>query len=380
MSKKTAILISLLSLIIFIISFGFGYILGLVATPQDPAFTSVEQVWDTILNDYVEKDKVNVDHLSQAAIEAMLELLDDPYTAYLDKENYQLSFGDLAGRFEGIGAVITVKEDGQIEVVAPIAGAPAIEAGIQPGDILLEVEGVSTLGMDLYEVILKVRGPKGTSVSLLVIHPDETEPVEISIIRDEITVESVNLEMRDDFAHIRISEFNERTNEELSPIMETIKATNVKGIILDLRSNPGGLLQTVIDVTSRFLDEGLLVVSIRDNEGNLEKLKANNQKITTNLPMVVLVDNFSASGSEVLSGALQDHSRANVIGSTTYGKGSVNYLQQLADGSGIYITAARWLTPNGNLIEGKGIVPDAELQLEGDDVVWWAIDFLNGMK
>ena len=378
MSRRTALLISLLSVAIFILSFGFGYVLGIVAAPQDPDFASIEQAWDIIRNDYVEKDKVDAYQLSQAAIEAMLELLDDPYTTYLDRESYQLSFGDLEGRFEGIGAAITVDDDGQIVVVAPIADTPAAEAGIQPGDAILEVDGVSTSGMGLFEVILKVRGPKGTSVSLLILHPDETEPVEIEIIRDEIKVESVSLEMRDDIAYVRIHEFNEQTNEELSPVLEAIASANASGIILDLRSNPGGLLSTVVDVTSRFLDEGLLVVSIRDNEGNLENLEANSQQITTDLPMVVLVDSFSASGSEVLAGALQDHNRATIAGSMTFGKGSVNYLQQLADGSGIYITAARWLTPNGNLIEGEGIVPDVEL--EGDEAVQWAIDFLHGIK
>jgi len=380
MSRKNALLLSLLSVVVIVISFGFGYVLGIVAAPQDPAFASVEQAWNIILNDYVEKDRIDADQLSQAAIEGMLELLDDPYTTYLDKESYQFSFGDLEGKFEGIGAVITVDDNDQIVVVAPIMGAPAAEAGIRPGDTILEVDGVSTSGMGLYEVILDVRGPKGTSVNLLILHSGETEPVEIEIVRDEIKVDSVFLEMQGDIAYIQISEFNERTNEELSPVLEAVDAASATGIILDLRSNPGGLLQTVVDVTSRFVDEGLLVVSIRDNDGNMEDLKANKQQITTDLPMVVLVDSFSASGSEVVSGALQDYGRAIIVGSTTYGKGSVNYLQQLADGSGIYITAARWLTPNGNLIEGKGIVPDVELELEGYDAIQWAIDFLHGIE
>jgi len=380
MSRKNALLLSLLSVAVIVISFGFGYVLGIVAAPQDPAFASVEQAWNIILNDYVEKDRIDADQLSQAAIEGMLELLDDPYTTYLDKESYQFSFGDLEGKFEGIGAVITVDDNNQIVVVAPIMGAPAAEAGIRPGDTILEVDGVSTSGMGLYEVILDVRGPKGTSVNLLILHSGETEPVEIEIVRDEIKVDSVFLEMQGDIAYIQISEFNERTNEELSPVLEAVDAASATGIILDLRSNPGGLLQTVVDVTSRFVDEGLLVVSIRDNDGNMEDLKANKQQITTDLPMVVLVDSFSASGSEVVSGALQDYGRAIIVGSTTYGKGSVNYLQQLADGSGIYITAARWLTPNGNLIEGKGIVPDVELELEGYDAIQWAIDFLHGIE
>ncbi len=380
MSRKNALLLSLLSVVIIVISFGFGYVLGIVAAPQDLAFASVEQAWNIILDDYVEKDRIDADQLSQAAIEGMLELLDDPYTTYLDKESYQFSFGDLEGKFEGIGAVITVDDNDQIVVVAPIMGAPAAEAGIRPGDTILEVDGVSTSGMGLYEVILDVRGPKGTSVSLLILHSGETEPVEIEIVRDEIEVDSVFLEMQGDIAYIQISEFNERTNEELSPVLEAVDAANATGIILDLRSNPGGLLKTVVDVTSRFVDEGLLVVSIRDNEGNMEELKANKQQVTTDLPMVVLVDSFSASGSEVVSGALQDYGRAIIVGSTTYGKGSVNYLQQLADGSGIYITAARWLTPNGNLIEGEGIVPDVELELEGYEAVQWAIDFLHGVE
>jgi len=376
MSRKTT-LIAIFLLIAIIISFAFGYVLGIANTPQDPAFASVEQTWNIILNDYVEKDKIDVDQLSQAAIEGMLEILDDPYTTYLDKANYQLSFEDLEGKFEGIGAVITVNDDGQIVVVAPITGAPAAEAGIKPGDAILEVDGVSTTGIGLYEVILQVRGPKGTSISLLILPQGETEPVEIVIVRDEIKVDSVFFEMRGDIAYIQVSQFNERTNEELLPVLEAIDAENATGIILDLRSNPGGLLSTVVDVVSRFIEEGLVVVSIRDNKGNLEELKSNDQKVTTDLPMVVLVDSFSASGSEVVSGALQDYDRATIAGSSTYGKGSVNYLQQLADGSGIYITAARWLTPNGNLIEGEGITPDIELQLEGDDAIQWAIDLLH---
>ncbi len=374
MFRKSILFIGLILTAIFILTFCFGCI---IATPEDLAFRSVEQVWDIILNDYVDKDKVDVNQLSQAAIEGMLELIDDPYTTYLDRESYQLSFQDLAGKFEGIGAVITVDENDQIVVVAPIAGTPAAEAGIKPGDVLIEVDGVSTSGMGLYEVILMVRGPKGTSVSLLILHSNETEPVEILIVRDEIEVQSVIFEMRGDIAYVQIIEFNERTNGELLPVLEAMDAANAAGIILDLRSNPGGLLQTVVDVTSHFVEEGLIIVSIRDSEDILETLKANEQQLTTTLPMVVLVDDFSARGSEVLAGALQDYNRATIAGSKTFGKGSVNYLQQLADGSGIYISAARWLTPNGSLIEGQGILPDIELELEGEDAIQWAVDYLK---
>ncbi len=377
MPRKTKILlISLLSVAILVLAYGFGYGLGLRDSPSGPAFASVEQAWDIILSDYVEKDKIDVEELSQAAIKGMVEVLDDPYTTYLDRENYQLSYEDLEGKFEGIGAEITIS-DGQLTVIAPFAGSPAAEAGIQSGDAVLEIDGVSTSGIGLYEAVLKVRGPKGTPVRLLILHLGETEPVEIVVIRDEIEVPSVHFEMRGDIAYININ-FTEKTNEELSPVLEAIAAEKAIGIILDLRHNPGGLLGAVVDVASRFLAEGEVVVSIRDNEGNLGTIKVNRQEITTDLPIVVLVDGFSASGSEVLAGALQDHGRATIAGTTTFGKGSVNYLIQLEDGSGLYITAARWLTPNGSLIEGKGIVPDMELELSGEDAIQWAIDYLHG--
>jgi len=359
------------------LSFGLGYGLGQEVHPSGPAFASVEQTWNIILNDYVEKDKIDVDALSQAAIEGMVEALDDPYTAYLDAETYQFELGGLEGKFEGIGAEVTIR-DGQLMVIAPLAGSPAAEAGIQPGDAILEIDGVSTSDMSLYEAILRVRGPKGTSVSLLILHQDETEPVEIVIVRDVIEVDSVNFEMRGDIAYINITGFTGQTNEELSLVLEAIDTENASGIILDLRGNPGGGVEAVVNVASRFLDEDEVVFSIRDNEGNLDIIKANSQEVTTDLPMVVLVDGFSASGSEVLAGAFQDNGRATIAGTTTFGKGSVNYLIQLEDGSGLYITYARWLTPNGSLIEGKGIVPDIELEITGEDAIQWAIDYLHG--
>ena len=374
-TKRGLIIVLLVASLV--LSFGLGYGLGLEAHPSGLAFTSVEQAWNIILSDYVEKDKIDVNALSKAAIEGMVEELDDPYTAYLDAETYQFEMGGLEGKFEGIGAEVTIR-DGQLMVIAPLTGSPAAKAGIQPGDAILEIDGVPTSDMSLYEAILKVRGPKGTSVSLLILHQDETEPVEIVIVRDVIEVASVNFEMRGDIAYINITEFTDQTNQELSLVLEAIDTENASGIILDLRGNPGGGVGAVVNVASHFLDEDEVVFSIRDNEGNLDIIKANSQDITTDLPMVVLVDGFSASGSEVLAGAFQDNGRATIAGKTTFGKGSVNYLIQLEDGSGLYITFARWLTPNGSLIEGKGIVPNIELELTGEDAIQWAIEYLHG--
>ena len=182
--------------------------------------------------------------------------------------------------------------------------------------------------------------------------------------------------MRQDIAYISLTYFSERTDEELSPVLQSIAGQAATGIILDLRSNSGGLLQTVVDVASHFLREGI-IVSMVDNQGKHTTLSVTSKEVITDLPLVVLVDSYSASGSEVLAGALQDYARATIAGTRTFGKGSVNTLRQLKDGSGLYLTIARWLTPNGRLIEGEGLYPDYELDLIGEEAIQWAIDYLT---
>ncbi len=331
-----------------------------------------------VFNDYVDRDRLDVSALSQGAIRGMVEALDDPYTSYLDPETYELSLSSMEGKFDGIGAQVAMEDD-RIVIIAPIAGSPAVRAGIRPGDVILEIDGVSALEMSLAEAVLLIRGPKGTSVKLLVLHQDKTEPEVIEIIREEIELLSVNHEMRGDIVYINITHFSERTNEELSAVLRSVAGEEATGIILDLRSNPGGLLDAVVNVASHFLKEGI-VVSTVNNKGEGNVLTVRSGGIKTELPLVVLVDSFSASGSEVLAGALQDYGRATIAGSKTFGKGSVNILRQLKGNSGLYITTGRWLTPNGRLIEGEGIMPDHELELEGEDAIQWAIDYLKGSK
>ena len=301
--------------------------------------------------------------LNKGAINGLLEALDDPYTSYF--ESYDLAWSAFEGSFEGIGAVITM-EDGELTVVSPIAGTPAAEAGIRAGDKILEIDGQPTSGMSLAEAVLKIRGPEGTAVTLLILHQGETTPVEIEIVRERIKLQSVYLEMLpDNIAHIRITYFSERTHEEL---VTALNDTLIEGIILDLRGNPGGSLQAVVDVAGEFLDGGIVLYEA-DDEGNITKeWPASPEGLATDLPLAVLVDVGSASGSEVLAGALQDRERAKLIGTTTYGKGSVCTLQVLSDGSALYITTARWLTPNGYLIEGKGLTPDIEVAMTEEDI------------
>lgn len=380
MSKRMKIIIiSLLVAVSVVVSFGAGCVLTRQIIPStDSHLDVVREAWDIIFRDYVDQSKLDASKLSQAAIKGMVEALDDPYTAYLDPQSYQLSTSNLQGKFEGIGATVGVR-DKQIMIIAPVPNSPADKAGIRAGDIILGVNGESTEGLSLEEVVLHIRGPKGESVRVTIQHQGETTPVELEIVRAEIELPSVSFEMRGDIAYIRIYNFSDRTDSELSPVLERLKQESATGIVLDLRTNPGGLLEAVVDVASHFLNEGV-VVYVVDNEGKETSYPVQRTSVTTDLPLVVLTDNFSASGSEVLAGAIQDHRRGIVAGTKTYGKGSVNTLNKLQDGSGIYITIARWLTPNRRLIEGKGIEPDYELKLEGDDAIQWAIDYLKGQK
>jgi carboxyl-terminal processing protease len=380
MSRKIRItVLSLLLAVVIALSLAVGCFIGdgfsQDGAPAQSDLAAVEQAWEIILRDYVENDQIDTAALAQGAVDGMVEALGDPYTAHLDAETYQLSLEELEGSFEGIGAYVSVKDEQLI--VAPIADSPAERAGIRAGDVILEIDGQSTEGMSLVEAVLLVRGSEGTTVNLLVLHEGESEPELISVVRAVIEVPSVELEMREGIAYINITNFSDRTAAELSMALMTTSVQGAEGIIIDLRGNLGGPLDAAVDTASFFLEKGVVVVEVVDNEDNHDIYRAKDLGVTTDLPMVVLVDEYSASGSEVLAGALQDYGRAVIAGATTFGKGSVNVLYQLIDGSGLYITIGRWLTPNGRLIEGEGIRPDYEIEPEGEEAIQWAIDYLR---
>jgi carboxyl-terminal processing protease len=376
MSKTMKMVLSaLLAVAVLALIFGSGYSLGLTSTGGGNGIGVVEQAWNIIFSDYVDREELDPGELSGGAIRGMLDALDDPYSAYLDEQDRQISRSSLEGEIEGIGAQVGIRDE-QITIIAPIENSPAEQAGIRAGDVILAIDGESTEDMSLAEAVLKIRGEKGTTVSLLIQHQDNEEPETIEIVRQTIELSSVGLEMMEEIAYIDITHFSGRTDEELEPLVDRVLAENAQGVVLDLRSNPGGVLDTVIEVASYFLEEGV-VVRVVDNRGAETVYEVKQKENVIDAPMVVLTDNFSASGSEVLAGALQDYGRAVVAGQQTFGKGSVNVLRQLQDGSGIYLTIARWLTPDGRRIEGEGIAPDIELELEGEEAIQWAIDYLR---
>ena len=320
-------------------------------------FGRLFEIWDVLNQEHFQRDSWDPEILAEGAIRGLLGELDDPYAAYLSPQQYSLETQDFKGSFEGIGAQVAMK-DGQITIIAPIPDTPADMSGVLPGDIILEIDGESTEGLGMQEAVIKIRGPKGDPVTLLVRRQAGGDPVTLTIFRDVIDVKSVVLQkLEGGIGHLRITNFGDTTFQEVVEALKELEDSNARGIILDLRNNPGGLLKTVVDVTGHFLDGGLVLYE-KDSEDNRKDWNAKSGDSTDAIPVVVLVNEFSASGSEVLAGALMDRGRGTIIGVKTFGKGSVNTLRPLSDGSGIYFTVARWFTPNGTLIEGEGLEPE----------------------
>lgn len=349
--------------------------LSCARTPSTDAETSLlDEALNIVKQQYVDKNKVNSIKLIQGAVRGMLQALDDPYSSYLDPEGYKLQEKSIRGKYSGIGAEVTLK-DGIVTVVTPIVDSPAEKAGMRSGDRILKIDGDSTNGLTLTEAVLKIRGQAGTVVNLEILHQDAKDPISLSITRAELQEKNVSMEIRDDVAIIRITKFAENTDDEVVKVLGDIPK-DTTGIVLDLRNNPGGVLQTVVEIASLFLQDGLVLSQV-DNNG--EKIQYNVRRTNplVKLPLVVLVNEGSASGSEVLAGAFQDQKRATIVGTKTFGKGSVNTFYPLSDGSAIYLTIARWFTPLGRPIEGIGLNPDIESTLKAGELLDWAVDYIK---
>jgi carboxyl-terminal processing protease len=370
-------LLVMVSILVLALVFGAGCAFTLNQTRSGGVNSGLlDQAWSIIHKNYVLPGKVDDTVLSQGAVKGMVQSVNDPYSYYLNPTDYKLTQGDFQSSFGGIGASISTNSDRQPLIVQTFKDSPAEKAGILPEDVILAVDNVTTDGLTVDQVVAKVRGTIGTPVVLTILHKDAKVTVNITITRAEINPSTVYYHMEGDIAYIQITNFYERTNVEFQAALEALDLTNSKGIVIDLRNNLGGYVTSMVDVASHFIKDGA-IITLRDNQGKTETKNVNPNGIYTNLPVVVLVNQYSASASEVLSGALQDYQRATIAGTQTLGKGSYDQFFKLDDGSAIYLTVGRWLTPHGREIEGKGITPDYVLTETGNDGIKWAVNFLD---
>jgi carboxyl-terminal processing protease len=353
-----------------------------VSTGPSDQFTPFWEVWDLIHERYLRQPVDDV-VLIEGAIDGMLATLDDPHTRYLSPSDQSAAQESMAGEFQGIGAEVE-DVDGNITVVSPIDGSPAAAAGIEPGDILRQADGVELTGMDVAEAAGLVRGPAGTTVSLVV--ERDGELLNIDIVRDVIKLATVRGEILDEgIAYVRLSRFGNTTDEELADLLPELMADNPSGMILDLRRNPGGALDTTVEIADQFLEEGLVLVE-RFGDGEERPFEASDEGLAEDIPLVVLVDEGSASASEVLAGAIQDRGRGTLIGQVSFGKGTVQTWHTLSNNGGVRVTIAEWLTPENGSINEVGLTPDYYIPLpetaEGgefkDTQLQAAIDYLQG--
>lgn len=329
------------------------------------------EVWDLVDEYFVDQDRVDYKAMTYGAIQGMLDSLgDENHTVFFAPDVARQQESSLEGSFEGIGAYVS-SEDGKFVIVAPIHGSPAEDAGLLAGDTVMAVDGTDITGMEEWEVIGLIRGPAGSTVVLTIIHPDTTEPVELPIRRGKIDVESV-LWTRvpgTDLVHLQITQFAGDTSRELRAALRAIQMEGeqgrpVAGILLDLRNNPGGYLQEALRVAGQFLPEGEVVLHERDAKDNLTTYRSQGEGLGREIPLVVLVNQGSASAAEIVAGALQENGRAKLVGAATVGTGTVLRPFTLSDGSVLRLGVTNWLTPEYNLIKGQGVKPDTIIEQE----------------
>lgn len=304
---------------------------------------------------------VDRDKLIDGAINGMMESLGDPYSNYMGKVTAQEFEESIEGSFSGIGAEVT-SVNGHVEVVSPIKGSPAEKAGIRAKDIILSVNGESLQGMDLNKAVSKIRGPKGSEAVLKIKRAGSTEPIEYVIIRDDVDLETVNARMdKNGVGIIEITQFSLNTGERFKQELSRLESQGMKGLVIDVRNNPGGVLSVVIDIAEQFVPKGKLIVQVEDKDKKREKHPS--RGIAKSYPVAVLMNKGSASASEILAGALQQSAGATLIGENSFGKGTVqtSFDKQFSDGSMLKVTIAKWLTPNGSWIHEKGIQPDLKV-------------------
>ena len=356
---------------------------------KDLDFSLFWRVWDTIESSYFDKTKIIPANLVYGAIEGMVSALGDPYTVFLTPDKNKVVQEDLLGSFDGIGIQIGFKGN-QLAVIAPLPGSPAEQVGIKAGDFIIGIKDLEkgiergTVGISITDAVQTIRGKAGTTVTLTLLREGLDEPLVVDVTRTSIEVPSVKLEFvgeEGNLAHLKLLKFGGETEGEWeSAVTEILKTPEVKGIILDLRNNPGGYLQGAVDVASEFMKVGRVVV-IEERGETKSNYKVDRQGRFLTIPVVVLVNGGSASASEILAGALKDDLGIKLVGEKTFGKGTIQEPQQIDGGAGLHITIAKWLTPKEFWVNGQGLTPDIELEdnpdTEEDEQLQKAVELLK---
>jgi carboxyl-terminal processing protease len=325
-------------------------------------FDKFKQALELISTRYVEE--VDEQVLLEGAIQGMLSTLDDPYSVYMDKETAQQFSQSLDSSFEGIGAEVGMK-GGKVTIVAPFKGSPAEKAGLQPNDQIVTIDGENVEDLDLHETVLKIRGKKGTKVAIGVVRPNSKEKITVDVVRDEIPLETVFGSTKDyqgkKVGYIQITSFSENTSKDFKNTLTKLEKDHIDGLVLDVRGNPGGYLQSVEEILNHFVTKDQPYIQIEERNGDKKRYfsKLSKQK---DYPVTVLIDNGSASASEILAGALKEASNYKLVGETSFGKGTVQQAVPMGDGSNIKLTLYKWLTPEGNWIHKKGVEPTIKVE------------------
>ena len=342
----------------------------LITDPEqevDPAL--LWAVWRLFLKNYISPEDLQVQPMLYGAARGMVESIEDPYSVFMTPSENKDFRQSLNGELQGIGAELTLR-DGAVTIVAPLKGSPTAKAGLLPHDIIVEVDRQPIEKETLHETVQRIRGPQGTDVTLTIIREGESKPLTFKIERAEIKIPSVEYELKKtetgSIGYISINQFAEDTNEEVEEALLLLKEEDLDGIILDVRYNGGGYLDKAVDLVSMFMQQGK-VVSVQRRIGEPDAHYVYGRPIDTETPMVVLINEGSASASEILAGALQDHNRATVIGKQSFGKGTIQEIFELPGGASVRITVAKWLTPNGLNLGEEGVTPDIEIERTPED-------------
>lgn len=368
------VLIPFFLVVAILVSFGLGFYFGKsqvvcpVCPPEDVDLSLFWEAWYTLEENFVDPEKINYQQMIYGAIKGMAEALQDPYTVFMEPADLKIFKEDVSGIFEGVGMEIGLRED-QLTVIAPLDGTPADRAGLRTGDKIVKIDDRETYNMPLDVAVGLIRGPKGEGITLTVFREGWPKAREFNIVREVIEIPSLKWELLDgNIAYIKLYHFTQTARSDFNVAAVEVLNSPAEKIILDLRNNSGGYLNVVQDIAGWFLEKGEVVVT---EESSLEKeekvYKTEGPSRLLSYPTVVLVNQGSASAAEILAGALRDNQEVKLVGEITFGKGSIQELQELTEG-GLKITVARWLTPAGHLIEGIGLEPDIKVELTDEDI------------